>query len=344
MNRYADAGLLLIWRHEMNRILFDIVLVLIIEILGFKLADAATGGRCIDCHVMHNSQDGALVAADGANFSLLKDSGMLSSCISCHTSVGISGAPLIDADESNYTAGGSFSDVWVTSSTRAHNVEDLTGFNAGSGDSILGNKAPGGVDLGAQMLKCAGTYGCHGSHDNNPTSEDGIKGYHHGSNAYRFLEVAANNTGPGIAVGGRGSPDWEKGGATTSNHNLYLSDEINGISKFCDNCHNAFHAVTQNGDAWIRHPTDVSVNLLSGDAAENLIYNPYAFTGAIISGMSNFDMTGYDDNGYDPKVMCLSCHRAHASQYPDILRFDYASQSAGSGGTTGCLGCHPGMR
>jgi hypothetical protein len=39
--------------------------------------------------------------------------------------------------------------------------------------------------------------------------------------------------------------------------------------------------------------------------------------------------------------MCLSCHRAHASQYSDILRWDYNNIFARSGAPeTGCLTCH----
>lgn len=41
-------------------------------------------------------------------------------------------------------------------------------------------------------------------------------------------------------------------------------------------------------------------------------------------------------------VFCLSCHRAHGSPYPDMLRFDYSEMQAGGGGATGtgCFKCH----
>lgn len=45
------------------------------------------------------------------------------------------------------------------------------------------------------------------------------------------------------------------------------------------------------------------------------------------------------DLGVD-KVMCLSCHRAHGSPYPDMLRFDYNMEAGGGTSTDGCFKCH----
>jgi len=41
-------------------------------------------------------------------------------------------------------------------------------------------------------------------------------------------------------------------------------------------------------------------------------------------------------------VMCLSCHVAHASPYPDMLRWNYTQMIAGGGGADGqgCFVCH----
>jgi hypothetical protein len=39
--------------------------------------------------------------------------------------------------------------------------------------------------------------------------------------------------------------------------------------------------------------------------------------------------------------MCLSCHGAHATDYPDILRWNYDTMNAGGGGLdVGCFTCH----
>jgi len=40
-------------------------------------------------------------------------------------------------------------------------------------------------------------------------------------------------------------------------------------------------------------------------------------------------------------VMCLSCHGAHGTDYPDILRWDYSEMIAGdSSKSGGCFTCH----
>jgi predicted CXXCH cytochrome family protein len=39
-------------------------------------------------------------------------------------------------------------------------------------------------------------------------------------------------------------------------------------------------------------------------------------------------------------VMCLSCHRAHAREYPEMLRWDYSAMVVGSGSRGGYFVCH----
>ncbi|RLA81698.1 MAG: hypothetical protein DRG33_00080, partial [Deltaproteobacteria bacterium] len=53
----------------------------------------------------------------------------------------------------------------------------------------------------------------------------------------------------------------------------------------------------------------------------------------------------YDGSGPSDKVnlgtdqvQCLSCHRAHGSPYPDMLRWDYRNWPGG--GMNGCAVCH----
>ena len=44
----------------------------------------------------------------------------------------------------------------------------------------------------------------------------------------------------------------------------------------------------------------------------------------------------------DAVVFCLSCHRAHASEEADSLRFSYGDMITGDGATNGegCFACH----
>jgi hypothetical protein len=327
-----------------------IALLSVVSVYGF--ADAKVSGLCSDCHTMHFSQNGIdPVGATGPNAHLL-----LNSCLGCHAGTGIAGAPLVDGTDLTYTAGGSFANA-VTADAMTHNVVDgLAGWTTVVGvDDDLGNDAPGGVSLGAQ-LKCAGVNGCHGSHVvGETTSDQGIKGFHHDSTSYAYLRIAVSNSGEGTDVYGIGSSTWEKtagGGALTSNHNVYCSSATEGISKFCANCHNTFHATTSSGGSWIRHPTDNPTSVLAGTPTVDVLNNPYAFTRAQIDGppaMLTTDMaTGTAYTAANGQVMCMSCHRAHATKYADILRWDYTSaggQKAGGGGVTyGCLGCHYNQR
>jgi hypothetical protein len=70
--------------------------------------------------------------------------------------------------------------------------------------------------------------------------------------------------------------------------------------------------------------------------------NPFAFASGDMGSVSTSSAYDFTDN---PRVACVSCHRAHASDQPDLLRFDYTAQTAGEGSSTiGCLGCHVGQR
>jgi predicted CXXCH cytochrome family protein len=117
----------------------------------------------------------------------------------------------------------------------------------------------------------------------------------------------------------------------------------NTISGFCGTCHREFHTVQGIGgdtsSPFTRHPTDV-VLPGSGEYAD---YNgagnfysveaPVART-AVPNSIGNTVSPGTD------VVMCLSCHMAHASNYPDMLRWDYNTMIAGGGGSGGCFTCH----
>jgi hypothetical protein len=120
---------------------------------------------------------------------------------------------------------------------------------------------------------------------------------------------------------------------------------VSGMSEFCGTCHGAMHtnAVDGASGSMLRHPSGNDAQM--GDVQAN--YNAYLRTG---------DMTGAAGQTYDAlvpfelqttradavtrsslttettniqasastTVMCLSCHRAHASAFDSMLRWDYA--------------------
>jgi hypothetical protein len=178
---------------------------------------------------------------------------------------------------------------------------------------------------------------------------------------YRFLgdlmrpQVFGLETSNGVM--GIEDEDWEQN-PSSSNHNgyfgtvdLYTKSHIEylydySVGQFCSGCHGNFHHEMNSGQAgagndvsgaWIRHPSDV----LIPDAGEYAAYTAYD----PLAPAAKPDLAGMKDSssvvpGTDI-VTCISCHRPHGSPYPDMLRWDYESCSAGSASSDcGCYVCH----
>ncbi len=244
--------------------------------------------------------------------------------------------------------------------------------NVGGPSHVLGNT------VNTTTLTCAGNNGCHGyrhygSGGDTTYLVKGVTGAHHKNvdgqllqatepgNSYRFL----------MAVKGLESPDWQEN-PSSSNHNEYyalpapiqlgctspavkchegpggLTQPPDGtMSQFCATCHGNFHTLTTTesdgvgavaASPFIRHPTDLSLPV-TGEYAAYTVYNINAPVArlAVPAVYSRVVIPGSD------AVMCLSCHMAHASNYPDMLRWDYDTMIAGNAGAaagTGCFVCH----
>lgn len=187
------------------------------------------------------------------------------------------------------------------------------------------------------------------------------KGYHHlertgavkGSASdgwYRFL--SGHQSGSGHGVTGIEDVDWQFT-ANSNDHNEYLgysgsktsgggfSALGNTVTAYCTGCHSVFHIERNSTDSvWVRHPSDT------------IIPNSGEFAGAFSSGFDPLvpvarpDLSGWTGprsnvsmGGGGDLVMCLSCHRAHGSPYPKLLRWDYKGWP-GNGQTNGCNVCH----
>ena len=262
------------------------------------------------------------------------------------------------------------------SDAKGHNVVDL----GNTDDVLNGPPGPfngfGHDQAVTNMnLTCAGENGCHGKRA--PFSGNsnllGLRGAHHNDvegkcdvadkdyNSYRFLwgvKGFENN----------GTYKWQNHDA--DNHNEYFgatsppvytssncatvchgTESVqapqNTMSGFCATCHGNFHTLSGGGygsEAGIgddnvspfqRHPTDV---VLPG-SGEYAAYTSYSVEApvarqSVASSISNTVNPGSDI------VMCISCHKAHASDYPDMLRWDYNTIVVGGGGSGGCFTCH----
>jgi hypothetical protein len=138
---------------------------------------------------------------------------------------------------------------------------------------------------------------------------------------------------------------------TNANHTAYGS----GLSKWCGNCHVDYldgHAIANRK----KHPAGKDA-LLSAEIAEN--YNAYVksgdFSGTQASAYlslvpfetgstTTLVLNPYSSAGPNrsANVMCLTCHRAHASAFENIGRWDFrtsfitdAHPRGGDAGVTG---------
>lgn len=352
-----------------------LVLILFLILLIPCNSSARVTGVCSNCHTMHNSQDGGSMQT-GYNpgseprASLVRANG----CIGCHgaadgaTWQGVGGAPIVyNASEPTYgqkgLAAGNFYYV-QQDQTKGHNVKN-TFTGVGDDTNITGTPGTDGGGCGACHTPEATSMfipdpggdgdpnvesGCEWCHDPKHHADDSGPVVGESGGYYRFLSFTAKHPytfqqGVGFdGCEGIEDDDWEKTVSSTD-HNEYSGAPASGyshsISKFCFCCHVKFHgtANTQSGSEWIRHPSD-HVLPTTGEYSAYTTYSPEAPIArdpTVLAGMAG--PSGTVTPGSD-QVSCLSCHRAHASPEPDMLRWEYSTMNAGGGGSGGCFTCH----
>ncbi len=199
---------------------------------------------------------------------------------------------------------------------------------------------------------CSGAKGCHGDR----AEEDkllSLKGAHHTDDTVLKFGTNFNEDSQGGITGlsyrflkgvkGGEDSDWQASVGCTD-HNEYKGETSMGssnltypvnntISGLCAECHGYFHGTTpsETGSAspWFRHPTDI---ILPGEISKEYrsynegtgTDNPYSLDVPVArvnipDAPSCFVNPGTDD----AIAMCLSCHRAHASPYFKMMRWDY---------------------
>lgn len=308
----------------MNWTLRTTFLVLVaMALLGVPAWAFHDGGvaHCNGCHTMHNSQDGAFVDPDNPNGNafLLRDASPTDTCLGCHADR--LGAIFPDDPLAPPTEHGAGNFVFLLE-------DNLNDGNRGGQNPIPGDAAghnvispSKGVGADATLMTApGGTFpasilACSSCHDP------------HGNGNFRLLY------GPGATKGGvtftAPPPDAEGlslfgAGEANDNHTAYKA----GVSAWCGNCHGDFH--DEAGGALI-HP---SGSALGGAIAETYnLYNgtddPFGGTQATayLAQVPFEDTSAAIDSTAGPsassRVMCLSCHRAHASSAPDSGRWDF---------------------
>jgi len=322
-------------------------------ILTIGLAGTATafhdGGvaHCDGCHSMHNSPDNPVTGT--ANSTLLKGTDASSTCLNCHAG---NGSPtsyhVLSGNGSAWTPGGDF--FWLTQSysnvVRGNTVTsdpDQMGHNVIAMDfglHIDGNntQAPGGT-YSAALLSCASCHNPHGQVNGgtpggqDPISVSGsygdippagtIAGSYRllGSNPYGAISAPAP-----IAVIPYATRFSD---ADDASHVAYGQ----GMSEWCASCHSQYLSAPN------KHPAG---NLETLSANRATTYNAYVATGDFTGGSGANAYTGlvpFERQETDKtvllaaatstqgpttsdNVMCLTCHRAHASAFENITRWD----------------------
>ena len=98
--------------------------------------------------------------------------------------------------------------------------------------------------------------------------------------------------------------------------------------------------------AWIRHPVDVDLQAAGGEYTKYTTYDPLVPVAMDISAVGSSLTDANVQTANRGLVTCLSCHRAHGSPFPDILRWNYSDMTAAESSSPaaakgkGCFKCH----
>ncbi|MDY7001942.1 MAG: cytochrome c3 family protein, partial [Thermodesulfobacteriota bacterium] len=212
-------------------------------------------------------------------------------------------------------------------------------------------------------------YGCHGYRYKDPGTIESnmMKGTHHQNvdgkcdtaddlyNSYRFLlgvKGLENTTDRWQNKDANSHNEYFGADTPMSDYNncfkchafagggpMFASPASQTISGFCGTCHDDFHFLYGIGgdtsSPFTRHPSDI-VLPGTGEYAGYVTYSVEATVGrtTVPDAISGSVSPGND------VVTCLSCHAAHATNYDDMLKWDYDDMVAGGGGSGGCFTCH----
>lgn len=240
-------------------------------------------------------------------------------------------------------------------------ISDL--LNCAGAIGCHGNRGKPGVNgmgAGVQVMKGAHHNNVEGQALNSPTELytsyrflRGVKGFEN-DGTYKYQNKDENNHNEYFGA----TTPLTQGCAVTCHSSVGVWPPNNTMSGFCATCHGSFHVIGDvdsnidgegiGGDInspFTRHPTDVKFpspgteynNYNPGGGGVYNVEAPVA-RGAIVGISSVVDTTTTGDTG--AIVMCLSCYMAHASDFPDMLRWDYSLMTIGSGRTDGCFNCH----
>jgi hypothetical protein len=331
------------------------LLAAVLLCLGFGVTAQAfhSGGvaHCDGCHTMHNSEDGKSIIEGGTpgvtGDSLTKGTDPSSTCLVCHEGSRSYHVLSPSATITNLTPGGDFQWLkkkysWVGRGNPSRDGQSF-GHNIIAADYGLVqdtnlDKAPGG-EFQSAWLACSSCHDPHGkkvdkvgpiissgSYGAQPTATTDVGNF-------RLLADIGYTPGPGVQYNVR-PPVARTGSGAQEKDNLH-TDYGKGMSEWCATCHTQFLA---GGKGEHKHPASNTATLGQGNIALN--YNAYVATGDLgnsadqsfdqfvpferqKTSTADLDETSTQGPDSNSNVMCLSCHRAHASAFPNAGRWDF---------------------
>lgn len=323
-------------------------LLMAVAIVAFWAAPAQAfhdGGvaHCNGCHTMHNSEGNASIIDGGTpgvgvSAYLLKTAKPTDTCLICHarpgseTGYGVFGTGVLSPKpqkgagdyvfllEDNINEGHGGATNPILGYEAGHNI--ISDTKAIAADPV-NTTAPGGA-YPADSMACSS---CHDPH---------------GTDAFRLLyganRLVKGNNGTtftftydapeAVGISLFGAPE------SNANHTAYVS----GMSAWCANCHGDFHA----NDANLIHPSGTTLggtiagNYNAYNGTTDCVTNPGTAGGPCGTGTqatAYLAQVPFEDAGMTTtattgptatsRVMCLTCHRAHATSSPNAGRWDF---------------------
>ena len=298
-----------------------------IVVLSLLPAGAAFGfhdggsGTCDYCHITHNSQDGLTVRSGSDGQALLRAESPSDLCLACHA-----GAPgqVLGSDAlapPPEKGAGNFVFLYEDNLNDAPESPGMVVPGDAAGHNIL---APGhGLVSDSRFISAPG-----GSY---PASELACTSCHdpHGNSNFRFLLDVGQDAGTSFTfrdAAPRAEGISVEGGEMEDKglHSAYLA----GMSRWCGNCHGRYH---ERGESAFQHPVDRPMG-----NAEIQRYNSYEGDGSLSGGSvataylpevpfedASSTVTSRQGPSASSRIMCLSCHRAHATSAPAAGRWDF---------------------
>ena len=286
--------------------------------------------NCDGCHLSHPAEGGSDTVVPSGEGGLLKAESPTDVCLLCHAeTLGsvLGGDPLVPPPE---RGAGNFVFLLednlndAPAAPRRAIPGDAAGHNLVAPGHALSadprySRAPGGSFPSSEM-------GCTSCHDP------------HGAAGFRMLHGAGPVMG-GVATFSNPAPEADaidigSGQESATNHTAYRR----GMSDWCANCHGQYHESRSTGG--FGHPTDAPLGV-----AISQRYNEYRGdadpTGGV-AATAYLPEVAFEDEGNTTgstegpgpasRVMCLSCHRAHATSSPAAGRWDFRVSVLGEDG------------